>query len=219
MSRSRERQKARLPRCSPEQCSGLIWIDQTALLAPRRRAFWPQRMRENKSDSLPDLRFSLNHTGFAGSDKGPPARGFALARAVYSRHMSPNVYPVRIVMLRRRTAGRWAGETCEAVAVLPGVADDAPGVEPLVTLHGESRYLVRGLALDLHRDEAEGYYLNVSAAEPKVFVIVRPSGVTRAGPNAVIPAASLPASSRTAVRTPVSMSIRSTVQGIPVRET
>ena len=132
-------------------------------------------MRENKSDSLPDLRFSLNHTGFAGSDKGPPARGFALARAVYSRRMSPNVYPVRIVMLRRRTAGRWAGETCEAVAVLPGVADDAPGVEPLVTLHGESRYLVRGLALDLHRDEAEGYYLNVSAAEPKVFVIVRAS--------------------------------------------
>jgi len=52
MSRSRERQKARLPRCLPEQCSGLIWVNQTALLAPCRRAFWLQRMRENKSDRL-----------------------------------------------------------------------------------------------------------------------------------------------------------------------
>src|SRR5213593_1825580 len=40
-------QKARLPRCS-----SLIWCYQTALLAPCRRAFWPQRMRETKSDRL-----------------------------------------------------------------------------------------------------------------------------------------------------------------------
>src|SRR5258706_13770737 len=38
-------QKARLPRCS-----SLIWNDQTALLAPCIRAFWPQPMRETKSD-------------------------------------------------------------------------------------------------------------------------------------------------------------------------
>src|SRR5258706_10203264 len=40
-------QKARLLRCS-----SLIWNDQTALLAPCSRAFWPQRMREIKSHRL-----------------------------------------------------------------------------------------------------------------------------------------------------------------------
>ena len=42
-------------------------------------------------------------------------------------------------------------------------------------VHGATRTCWRftGLAVELHRSESEGYYLNITAPEPKVFVMWR----------------------------------------------
>lgn len=47
------------------------------------------------------------------------------------------------------------------------------GAEPPPALPGQ--VLVSGLTLTLHGDEAEGYYMNVTADEPSLFFMVRPS--------------------------------------------
>lgn len=84
----------------------------------------------------------------------------------------PNL-AVGVVMERRTvTAGRWETERWEAVGVVPD-----PGGEPRVLLHEPrcTRWLHPGFAVTLYRDEAEGYYLNLSAPTPFVFVMWRES--------------------------------------------
>jgi hypothetical protein len=77
-----------------------------------------------------------------------------------------------VVMQRRSTQNRWQSEVWEPWGVLPGYATDG---EPriLVEEGGMSQWLYPGFTLVLHKDEAEGYYLNVSAPEPRVFVLWR----------------------------------------------
>ncbi|TAK43875.1 MAG: DUF3305 domain-containing protein [Betaproteobacteria bacterium] len=78
-------------------------------------------------------------------------------------------FPVAVVMQRRASSNRWQSEFWEPRSVLPG---HVGGGEPslLVEREGIQQWLYPGLALQLHRDEAEGYYLNVATAHPKVFV-------------------------------------------------
>jgi len=47
------------------------------------------------------------------------------------------------------------------------------GVEPPPAL--PDQVLVTGLSLTLHGEEADGYYMNVTADEPSLFFMVRPS--------------------------------------------
>ncbi len=82
-------------------------------------------------------------------------------------------YPVRIIMQRRALRNRWADEVWEVHGVLAGEAEETLGVEPILSSETLSQYLVKGFYLELFRDEAEGYYLNVSAPAPKVFVMWR----------------------------------------------
>lgn len=79
---------------------------------------------------------------------------------------------VAVVMQRRETANRWQTEVWEPVGVLP---DYAGGGEPraIVESPGTTQWLYPDLPLTLHRDEAEGYYLNVSTQNPRVFVLWR----------------------------------------------
>jgi hypothetical protein len=79
-------------------------------------------------------------------------------------------FPVAVVMQRRALENRWADCAWEPWGVLP----DQPGEPRLLVEDGPVRqWLHPGFTLVLHKDEAEGYYLNVSAPSPRVFVLWR----------------------------------------------
>ncbi len=80
---------------------------------------------------------------------------------------------VAVVMQRRETPqNRWQSEVWELIGVL---TESPGGGEPrkIVDLRGTSQWLYPSLPVTLHRDEAEGYYLNVSTDNPRVFVLWR----------------------------------------------
>lgn len=81
--------------------------------------------------------------------------------------------PVAVVMQRRPIASRWQSEAWEPVGVVDG--HDEAGGEPRLIVEdgGAQQWLHPGFRLVLHRDEAEGYYLNVSSGSPRVFVLWR----------------------------------------------
>jgi hypothetical protein len=82
----------------------------------------------------------------------------------------PNL-AVGVVMERRTVvSGRWESQRWEAVGVVPD-----PGGEPRMILEEPQRvrWLYPGHAVTLYRDEAEGYYLNLSTPTPYVFVMWR----------------------------------------------
>jgi hypothetical protein len=79
---------------------------------------------------------------------------------------------IAVVMQRRETPNnRWQSEVWELAGVLP----EATGGEArkIVEAGGVVQWLYPSLPVALHRDEAEGYYLNVSTSEPRVFVMWR----------------------------------------------
>lgn len=80
-----------------------------------------------------------------------------------------------VVMQRRETRNRWQSEVWEPWGVVVGL-DGPTSTRPLVDQPGLQQWLHGGFALALHRDEAEGYYLNVSSEAPKVFVLWRMDG-------------------------------------------
>ena len=87
--------------------------------------------------------------------------------------MQKPVRPVAVVMQRRPLANRWQSETWEPVGVVDG-HDEAAGLPRLIVEDGGAQqWLHPGFRLVLHRDEAEGYYLNVSSGSPRVFVLWR----------------------------------------------
>ena len=89
-------------------------------------------------------------------------------------------YPLAVIMQRTEIANRWATEQWEAKGVVrePGDAGAAPRV--IVEGKGFSQMLFPGHHLRLVADEAEGYYLNLTSPEPKVFILWRSEdGVAR----------------------------------------
>jgi len=83
-------------------------------------------------------------------------------------------FPVAVVMQRKPAKSRWIDSIWEPYGVLPGYPDGAPRI--LVEQGGTMQWLHPGLRLVIHRDEAEGYYLNVSSQRPSVFVLWRMDG-------------------------------------------
>jgi hypothetical protein len=81
-------------------------------------------------------------------------------------------FPLAVVMQRQTSANRWQSEVWEPMSVIAG---HEGGGEPRLLVEGEGmqQWLHPGFVLALHRDEAEGYYLNVSAPNPRVFVFWR----------------------------------------------
>jgi hypothetical protein len=86
--------------------------------------------------------------------------------------MEKPTFPISVVMQRRSIENRWADHVWEPIGVLPG-SGDAAGPRMLVDENGLQQWLHSGFSLVLHRDECEGYYLNVSASTPRVFVLWR----------------------------------------------
>lgn len=81
--------------------------------------------------------------------------------------------PVAVVIERQQQPNEWEAWRYRIVEVL--VDDGSFGTEPrLLRDDGKfARSLYPGLTVTLHRDEAEGYYLNLSSGGPVWFVMWR----------------------------------------------
>jgi Protein of unknown function (DUF3305) len=80
---------------------------------------------------------------------------------------------VAVIMERSSVAGRWGGERWEATGVLPDEPPAATAHRVLVERPGLAQLLFPGHVIRLQRDEAEGYYYNITSPQPKVFVLWR----------------------------------------------
>ena len=81
-------------------------------------------------------------------------------------------WPAAVIMERLALNNRWASEKWEAKGVVP---DLEPTAEPRVILENPQLLQVKfcGFDIVLQRDEAEGYYMNITSPQPKVFVMWR----------------------------------------------
>lgn len=90
-------------------------------------------------------------------------------------------HALAVIMQRTAINNRWASEQWEAKGVVRDTG--APDALPRVIVEGEGfiQMLFPGHRLHLARDEAEGYYLNLTSPDPKVFILWRPDddGVAR----------------------------------------
>ena len=79
---------------------------------------------------------------------------------------------IAVVMQRMALDNRWVSEKWETHGVVPDAREPA---EPRVIYEdGRRRHvLYTGLRLELFRDEAESYHLNLTSPEPRVFVLCR----------------------------------------------
>jgi len=82
-------------------------------------------------------------------------------------------FPIAVVMERRRLESRWVDEAWQAVGVVPAFEPPGEVLRRLVSEADCEQYLVGGFALELYRDEADNYFLNLSSPVPKVFVMWR----------------------------------------------
>lgn len=77
-------------------------------------------------------------------------------------------------MQRRAVQNRWIDCVWEPWSVLPAVdGEETRAARMLVDTPDEKQWLHPGFTLMLHKDEAEGYYLNVSGPSPSVFILWR----------------------------------------------
>ena len=93
--------------------------------------------------------------------------------------MQPLTRTVDVIIERIPLASRWASERWQPVAVeLPATADAkpdrnaVPGSQPCVA-EGANRWRCPGFEIELHPTEAEGYFLNLTAPDPRIFVMWR----------------------------------------------
>jgi hypothetical protein len=81
-------------------------------------------------------------------------------------------YPLAVIMERVPLEDRWATEKWEAKGILP---DNSPpgSAERIILDDGHTMQVLFPVALSLEPAEAEGYLLNITSPEPKVFVLWR----------------------------------------------
>ncbi len=84
--------------------------------------------------------------------------------------MQHPAFELAVVMQKRTIDNRWQSEVWEPVAVLEDARCDA-GQGKMATDDGCERWVFRKLPLRLRREEAEGYYLNITTQKPRVFVM------------------------------------------------
>ncbi|MBI3045767.1 MAG: DUF3305 domain-containing protein [Betaproteobacteria bacterium] len=82
-------------------------------------------------------------------------------------------YPIAVIMERVRLANRWATENWEAKGVVRDLLPPGSGEQVIVAEDGLTQILFSGFTVKLQRAEAEGYYLNVTSPQPKVFILWR----------------------------------------------
>ena len=79
---------------------------------------------------------------------------------------------VAVIMQHRVMQGRWQSEAWEPVGVLLDYeGESAPRV--LVQEGDTTQWLYPGFDVELRRDEADGYYMNMTTDQPSVFILWR----------------------------------------------
>ena len=89
-------------------------------------------------------------------------------------------------MQKTALANRWISERWEPVGAEPSSSETLAVVRVADAPNGP-RWRFEGHTIELHRTEGEGYFLNLSAPEPKVFVMWRmlePEAMMPDGPAA-----------------------------------
>jgi len=83
--------------------------------------------------------------------------------------------PVDVIMERVPLHHRWASERWQPAAIVPVDASFAtrPASERLEDDGERTRWRCGGCEIELYPSEAEGYYMNLTAPDPKVFVMWR----------------------------------------------
>ena len=82
-------------------------------------------------------------------------------------------YSVAVIMERVRLVNRWATEKWEAKGVVLDVPQQGNGERVIVDQKNLTQVLFPAMKLKLERAEAEGYYLNITSPQPKLFVLWR----------------------------------------------
>jgi hypothetical protein len=99
-----------------------------------------------------------------------------------NRVMAPLRQAVDVVIARIPLVNRWTSERWQPVAVeiaspVPGAPmarDLVPGTCACVPADAEgNRWRCTGFEVELHPSEAEGYFLNLTAPDPRIFVMWR----------------------------------------------
>jgi uncharacterized protein DUF3305 len=95
--------------------------------------------------------------------------------------MAPQQTCVDVIIERIPLENRWASERWQPAAVElashregPSMRDQVPGrcdVEPLEP--AGNRWRCKGFEIELHPTEAEGYFLNITSPDPRIFVMWR----------------------------------------------
>jgi hypothetical protein len=86
--------------------------------------------------------------------------------------MNQSGFQIAVIMERRSLANRWQSHAWEAIGIIPDPGDAATP-RALRQDEASTQWLHGGFEPELHRDEAENYYLNLSALQPCVFVVWR----------------------------------------------
>jgi len=101
-------------------------------------------------------------------------------------------FPIAVVMDCVPIDSRWASEQWQPSAVIPLADGEAPlqpqPAQRLAPTSAVKRWRFDGFWIELHRSEGEGYWLNLTSATPKAFVMWR-SADEAAGEPAMRPCA------------------------------
>ena len=77
-----------------------------------------------------------------------------------------------VIMQRRALDSRWQNEAWEPHGVLADYEGD--GAARIIVDEGATtHWLYPGFEVELRRDEADGYYMNMSTQQPSVFILWR----------------------------------------------
>ena len=88
--------------------------------------------------------------------------------------MTPARFPVSVIVECTPLASRWQSERWEPVAVEVAQGEAIPSSPVLNPIDAAGkRWRFGGYSIELHRSEAEGYFLNTTSPDPKVFVMWR----------------------------------------------
>lgn len=82
-------------------------------------------------------------------------------------------YYVAVIMERVRLNNRWATEKWEAKGVVLDIQQEGSDERVIVDEENLTQILFPPMKLKLERAEAEGYYLNITSPQPKLFVLWR----------------------------------------------
>ena len=82
-------------------------------------------------------------------------------------------YRVAVIMERTRLADRWGTEQWEAKGVVHDTAPPGTAERVIFSDDRTTQYVFPGFDLRLRMDEAEGYFLNITSPQPKLFVLWR----------------------------------------------